>query len=70
MDLQFLVFDVRFVSLQNSPYFCVVKYARTVNERSGVRLKTESETGAEKLKIPYFSLGACGTLTPHRGVVL
>ena len=30
--------------LQNSPYFCVFKYARAVNKRSGTRLKTESET--------------------------
>ena len=31
--------------LQNSPYFYVFKYARTVKKkRSGPRLKTESET--------------------------
>ena len=37
--------------LQNSPYFCVFKYARAVNKRSGTtgtRLRTESETGERK----------------------
>ena len=33
--------------LQNSPYFCVFKYAtrEQSNKRSGTKLKTESETG-------------------------
>ena len=31
--------------LQNSPYFCVFKYARAIKQRSGTRLKTGSETG-------------------------
>ena len=37
--------------LQNSPYFCVFKYARAVKQhkRSGTRLKTESETFLSRL---------------------
>ena len=34
--------------LQNSPYLCVFKYARTVKRRSGARLKTDSETGERR----------------------
>ena len=42
--------------LQNSPYFCVFKYAtrEQSNKRSGTKLKTESETGERR----YF-------LSPH-----
>ena len=36
------------IRLQNSPYFCVFKYAPAVNKRSGMRLKTESETGERR----------------------
>ena len=48
--------------LQNSPYFCVFKYARAVKQkvwnehlRTGTSLKTESETGAGEIKIPQYS---------------
>ena len=34
--------------LQNSPYFCVLKYARAVKQKAGARLKTESETGERR----------------------
>ena len=34
--------------LQNSPYFCVLKYARPVKQKAGARLKTESETGERR----------------------
>ena len=36
--------------LQNSPYFCVFKYAtrEQSNKRSGTKLKTESETGERR----------------------
>ena len=38
--------------LQNSPYFCVFKYARAVKQKvwngCGTRLKTESETGERR----------------------
>ena len=39
--------DVTRDRLQNSPYFCVFKYARAGNKRS--RLKTKSETGRVRL---------------------
>ena len=46
--------------LQNSPYFCVFKYATSEqsNKRSRTRLKTESETWGETLKISH-ALRAC-----------
>ena len=59
--------------LQNSPYFCVFKYARAVKQKvwngCGTRLKTESETGERR----YGTLRSCEaravrahkTLTPR-----
>ena len=46
--------------LQNSLYFCVFKYATSEqsNKRSRTRLKTESETWGEMLKISH-ALRAC-----------
>ena len=56
-------------------YFCVFKYARKSNKRSGTRLKTESETGERRFFFltPHHALWACearalrarNTLTPH-----
>ena len=51
--------------LQNSLYFCVFKYAtrEQSNKRSGTRLKTESETWGETLKIRLTRPGSrasCG----------
>ena len=43
--------------LQNSPYFCIFKYARASNKRCGTRLKTESETG-ENATIPKGIVGS------------
>ena len=40
--------------LQNSPYFCVFKYARAVKQKVLTRLKTESETGERR----FFSLAS------------
>ena len=70
--------DESTVRLQNSPYFCVFKYARKSHKWSGTRLKTESETGggAKNTRKKYgkrtvgFLLWACEaraskTLTPH-----
>ena len=48
--------------LQNSPYFCVFKYAtrEQSNKRSGTKLKTESETwGESRLTSPTGTLRAC-----------
>ena len=44
------------IKLQNSPYFCVFKYAtrEQSNKRSETRLKTESETWGETLIIRFF----------------
>ena len=42
-SLRFLIL-INFNLLQNSPYFCVFKYARAC----GTRLKTESETGERR----------------------
>lgn len=56
MDLQFGSSICSLLDFNYNPYFCVVEYTRTANERSRVRLKTESETGAKKLKIPDFLL--------------
>ena len=40
--------------LQNSPYFCVFKYARAVKQKAGARLKTESETGEGRCFLFFF----------------
>ena len=52
---------IHLTRLQNSPYFCVFKYARAVKQRSGTRLKTESDTGvwgsrASRAQDPYAKL--------------
>ena len=44
------------VSLQNSLYFCVFKYAQAVTQKVWNRLKTESETG-------FFSLASHARFT-------
>ena len=41
--------------LQNSPYFCVFKYAEQSNKRSGTRLKNRERDWGETLKIRFFS---------------
>ena len=40
--------------LQNSPYFCVFKYAEQSNKRSGTRLKNRERDWGETLKIRFF----------------
>ena len=40
--------------LQNSPYFCVFKYARTVKQKAGARPQTESETGERRCFFLFF----------------
>ena len=62
---------MRLVSkLQNSPYFCVFKYAtrEQSNKRSETRLKTESEAWGETLKIfslASHALRACEARAPR-----
>ena len=51
--------------LQNSPYFCVLKYARAVKQKAGTRLKIESETGERRWFFFFRSLRAHTTLTPR-----
>ena len=52
--------------LQNSPYFCVFKYAPAVNKRSGMRLKTESETGERSFfSVASHALRACEARAPR-----
>ena len=43
--------------LQNSPYFCVFKYARAVKQKAETRLKTESETWGDAVFF-FFSLAS------------
>ena len=50
--------------LQNSPYFCVFKHAQAVKQNSGMRLKTESETGDWRRACEARALRARKTLTP------
>ena len=40
--------------LQNSPYFCVFKYARAVKQKAGARLKKESENGERRCFFFFF----------------
>ena len=54
--------------LQNSPYFCVFKYAtrEQSNKRSGTKLKTESETwGESRLTSPTGVWGSRARLLRH-----
>ena len=51
-----------FVRLQNSPYFCVLKYARAV-KMFGTRVKTESETGT--IPIGLISMQAVNKLSSN-----
>ena len=46
--------------LQNSPYFCVFKYARAVKQKAGERPKTESETRERRcfFFVFFFSLAS------------
>ena len=58
-----------FFRLQNSPYFCVFKYARAVmsNKRSGTRLKKVSPTpGVGGTPIHYLY----GYVPPNGAVIL
>ena len=52
--------------LQNSPYFWVVKYARTVKQKVWNEGKTESETGERRLRAcEARALCVLKTLTPR-----
>ena len=47
-EIRELLVDYSYDRLQNSPYFCVFKYARAVKQKSGTKLKTEGETGERR----------------------
>ena len=52
--------------LQNSPYFCVFKYARTVKQKVWNEAKTECETGERRLRAcEARALCLRKTLTPR-----
>ena len=57
--------EICVLRLQNSPYFCVFKCARAVNKRSGMRLKTESETGERRWKYGLSVLQHRGKTSTH-----
>ena len=64
--------------LQNSPYFCVLKYSRAVKQKVGNEAENRKRDWGETIKIRFFSLAshalragqartlrACKTLTPR-----
>ena len=57
-EIRELLVDYSYDRLQNSPYFCVFKYARAVKQKVWNEAENRGRDWRETLKIRFFSLAS------------